>query len=750
MTPSSVPASAPANRLIRATSPYLLQHAHNPVEWYEWGPEALQKARREDKPIFLSIGYSACHWCHVMAHESFENAEIAAVMNRLFVNVKVDREERPDLDEIYMQATLILNQGHGGWPMSVWLTPDLRPFFAGTYFPPDTRWGRPGFRELCERIGELWQTRREALLSDAERLTEMIRQSLSPAAAGKAAFTLEHIDRTADLLAGAFDTVHGGLVSGGTNKFPPSMAIQLLLRSAVRRGAAAPAGGAGAPASQPAGRRLLELVELTLDRMAHGGIYDQLGGGIARYSTDVRWLVPHFEKMLYDQALVSRAYIDAWQVTRNPLYARIAREIFDYVLGDLRSPEGGFYSARDADSEGQEGRYYVWTKDEVMAALGREDGELFCSYYDVTDAGNWHEPLRSGTGQSGRAGLHGGPRNILHVPRDLETVAKLHRLEPLELEQRLADARRRLLEVRSRRVPPARDEKILCEWNGLMITSLARGGCVLGERKYVDAAARAAEAILTRQYRAGRLIRSFRDGGPPASSVPGAEGRAAGSEVAFLSDYACLIEGLLELYEATFEKHWLERAAELNRTVIEHYLDREDGGFFFTPDDHETLIVRSLDVRDGAVPSGNSVQLMNLLRLSAMLGDPKLRELAERTMARFVADVLGQPGASERFLQAVEFALVGPVEIAIVGDPADPRTAALLRVVHETYLPNRVLMLLEPARPAAAPDSPLLAQRTLVGGAPAAYVCRGYACERPVTEPEELRERLLAARRAVP
>jgi len=693
------------NRLIDAASPYLLQHAHNPVDWYEWGPEALDKARRENKPIFLSIGYSACHWCHVMAHESFENQAVAAVMNRYFVNIKVDREERPDLDEIYMQATLALN-GQGGWPMSVWLTPDLQPFFAGTYFPPSARWGRPGFQELCERIGRLWQTRPEALRADAERLTTIVVESLRASAPPGPALSLALLDQTVRTLARAFDHDRGGLTGGGTNKFPPSMALDLFLRTIARAGA-----------DQPTRDELRFLVELTLDRIARGGIYDQLGGGIHRYSTDADWLVPHFEKMLYDQALVSRIYTDAYQLTGKPLYARIAREICDYVIDDLQSPEGGFYSARDADSEGQEGRYYIWRRDEILQVLGRDDGELFCSFYDVSDTGNWNDPHTPDVA-----------RNILHVPRDLQTVARLNRLAPHELEARLASARARLLQIRARRVPPARDEKILAEWNGLMIASLARAGAVLDEHRYVVAAARAADFILTRQQQNGRLFRACRDGRRLAT--------------AFLTDYAAMIEGLIELYEASFDRRWLDAALTLTGTVIERFHDRQNGGFFFTPDDHEALLTRTKDVRDGATPGGNSLMLSSLLRLSVMLGDPKLRRLADQTMNCFAPRIAEYPLIGERFLAGVELALLGPVELAVVGDPRDMRTQALLRTINSTYLPNRVLMLSNPDDPSHNADSPLLRDRSLVNGAPAVYVCRDYTCQAPATTPEALARQL--------
>jgi len=692
------------NRLIHATSPYLLQHAHNPVDWYAWGPEALEKAKRENKPIFLSIGYSACHWCHVMAHESFEDEKITAVMNRYFVNIKVDREERPDLDTLYMQATLLMNQGQGGWPMSVWLTPDLKPFFAGTYFPPCAKWGRPGFKELCEKIGQAWEENRDALVASADRLTQAVRHTLATSVES-ATLSLEAIDRTVQTVAAAFDPQRGGLRSEG-NKFPPNMTLDLFLRVAARRGS-----------TDPLSKRLRELTEVSLDRMARGGIYDQLGGGVARYSTDPDWHIPHFEKMLYDQALVSRVYVDAYQLAKKSLYRRIAAETFDYVLADLQSPEGGFYSTRDADSEGEEGKYYVWTKDEIVGVLGAEDAELFCSFYDVSDVGNWPDPHAPGV-----------PKNVLHIPRDLEAVARLNRIAPEELERRLEVARRKLLEARQRRVPPGLDDKIIVEWNGLMIASLARGGAVLEEPKYVAAAARAASFILDRQCKNGRLLRVYRGGRT--------------LDAAFLTDYACLIEGLLELYEATFEPRWLDQAVALNAAAIRHYYDEAHGGFFFTADDHEQLIARTKDLRDGATPSGNSVQLMNLLRLSVMLGDEKLRTLADTTMQLFAADVLQAPGSNDRFLASAEFALLGPVELAVVGDPADPRTRGLLRVIHGTYLPHRVLMLMNPPRPTDNPKSPLLENRSLVQGRAAVYVCRNYVCQRPATTPEELAAQL--------
>lgn len=693
---------ADVNRLAKATSPYLIQHAANPVDWYEWGPEALEQARREDKPIFLSIGYAACHWCHVMAHESFENEEIAAVMNRLFVNIKVDREERPDLDEIYMRAAMALNRGQGGWPMSVWLTPDLKPFYAGTYFPPTQRWGRPGFSEICEHIGRAWAENRAALEADAGRLTDFVAASLNAANSDSATISLADIDRTAAILADAFDHQRGGISGGGTNKFPPSLILDLFLRTVHRQGA-----------DEHARSEMLHLAELTLDRMARGGIYDQLAGGIHRYSTDVEWLVPHFEKMLYDQALVSRSYLDAYLFTKKQFYAGIARGILDYVIADLQAPEGGFYCTRDADSEGIEGKYYVWRKDEILDSLGPTEGEFFCDHYDVSETGNWTDPHDPAT-----------PKNILRIETDIESFSARHGLAPAEAERRLAQSRAALLALRQRRVPPALDDKILAEWNGLMISSLARAGAALEEPRYIDAAKKAAAFILGKQYVGKRLQRAYRSGRT--------------LDAAFLTDYACMIEGLIDLYEATFEPQWLEKAVELNETVIRHYYDETTGGFFFTASDHEALIARSKDYRDGATPSGNSVQLMNLLRLGTLLGEQRLGEIADRTIRCFAGDYVNRPGGAERFLAAVELALTGPIELVIVGERNDPRTQALLRSIRKAYLPNATLVSRDPGQPADNPTSFREVAPRPVNGHPAVYICKNRVCHAPVTSPEEL------------
>ncbi len=694
------------NRLARAHSPYLLQHQHNPVDWYEWGPEALQRAKRENRVIFLSIGYSACHWCHVMAHESFENAQVAATMNAHFVNIKVDREERPDIDDVYMRATQMMNDGQGGWPMSVWLTPDLKPIFAGTYFPPDERWGRPGFRPLCERIAQLWRDQPNKLRETAEQVTAMLHAADAAPASAAASLGAADVDRLAEALAQAFDPVHGGMSGGGSNKFPPSMALDVMLRSAARR-----------PADDEARRRLVGLATLTLNRMYDGGVYDQLAGGIHRYSTDVEWHVPHFEKMLYDQALVGRSYVEAYQFTRDERFAQAARSIFEYVLADLQARDGGFCSARDADSEGEEGRYYVWTKAEIDALLDPDDAALVCEYYDVSAAGNWRDPHDPGT-----------PRNVLRVRNSREIVAQRRGLALAEFDRRLDAARAKLLSRRATRATPALDDKVICEWNGLMISALARGAGPLGEPKLAQAAARAADFLLTRQSRDGRLLRSWRDG------------RA--TDIAFLTDYACLIEALLDLYEATFERRWFDAAIRWNDAALRLFWDETSGGFYFTPHDHEALISRRRDVHDGATPGGNSVMLSNLLRMAVMTGDESLRARADAMIRALTPEVAASPWSGERFLCGIDFAAGGAVELAVVGAPSDPRTQALLRTIHATYIPNRVLMLLDPARSDDAPDSPLLKERALVGGHPAAYVCRNYACRLPATRPEDLAREL--------
>ncbi|MBI4460195.1 MAG: thioredoxin domain-containing protein, partial [Acidobacteria bacterium] len=538
------------NQLIHETSPYLLQHAHNPVDWRPWGPEALRLARQQNKPIFLSIGYAACHWCHVMEHESFEDEEVARLLNEHFIPVKVDREERPDLDEIYMNATILYTRGHGGWPMSVWLTPQGQPFYAGTYFPLEDYYGRPGFKSVLERVVRLWSERGNDLAADAARVTDVLLKMHVPAKTG--ILPREAVSMAAWQMAQAYDRKHGG-VSSGSNKFPPSMSLELLLRE-----------------SRKSHAELRSLVELTLQKMAHGGIYDHLGGGFHRYSTDPLWLVPHFEKMLYDQALVSSIYVDGWQAIGRKEFAQTARGIFDYVLRRLQHPEGGFYSSEDADSEGLEGKFYIWTLPEIKQLVGEEEAGIFAACYDVTEPGNWEHP--------GDAHVPAGPKNILRLLRPLDQAAQQLGIEASELEQHLAAARQKLFAAREERATPGLDDKILTAWNGLMISSLAKGAAVLRESTYQSAAARAADFILGKMQKDGRLLRSYRSG--------------KAHLMAYIDDYAFFIDGLIGLYEAGGELRWLDEAERLLETAIRYYWDEQEGGFFFIASDHEELILR--------------------------------------------------------------------------------------------------------------------------------------------------------------
>ncbi len=692
-TTDPVPSSAEtkhANRLIRATSPYLLQHAHNPVDWYEWGPEAFDKAKSRDKPIFLSIGYAACHWCHVMEHESFEDEEVARVLNDGFVSIKVDREERPDIDELYMAYTQA-RTGGGGWPMTVLLDADGAPFHAGTYFP------KAQLIQMLRQIAETWKTDRSRITNGTAQAKAFFDQWAAGSGPAEGVIGRETVDQTAITLARYFDASQGGMTGGGNNKFPPSMAMDLLLRVYRRTGNTA----------------LFDAVDTTLDHMARGGIYDHIGGGICRYSTDREWLVPHFEKMLYDQAMVGSIYLDGYLVSKNENYAKVAADIFAYVLSDLRSPEGGFYSSRDADSDGKEGKFYIWTVEETEAVLGKEESDLCCKFFDVTESGNWFERF-------GHAPP--GPKNILHIGKPVAMFAKLNGLSTDELTGKIDVWRKKLAEARSKRTPPALDDKILTDWNGLMIAGLAKGARVLDEANYAIAASRAADLILTNMQKDGRLLRTYRKG----------EARLT----ATLSDYAFFIEGLLNLYEATFDRRWLDEARRLAEVSIRYYFDEKDGGFFFTASDGEKLLVRSKQSQDGAIPSGNSVQAMNLLRLAILFDRKDFREKAESIFRAFAQQAENSPGAYERLHCAADFYHDQVKEIAIIGDPASPETRALIRTVFDRYLPNKVIVF--------APDKsadetlPLLKGKGRIKDRAAAYVCENYKCRLPVTTPDDL------------
>ena len=692
------------NGLIHETSPYLLQHAHNPVNWLPWGPDALKLANELNRPIFLSIGYAACHWCHVMEHESFEDEETAEILNEYFVPIKVDREERPDLDEIYMNATILFTRGHGGWPMSVWITPEGKPFYAGTYFPPNDFHGRPGFKSVLMRLAEVWRESSEAIASDAVKVTEMIRnmhqRSISDA------LSRDDISNAVGQMLPHFDSIRGGVGSGG-NKFPPSMSLELLLQEYRRSG----------------NKEVLGIVTLTLDEMSRGGIYDHLGGGIHRYSTDSQWLVPHFEKMLYDQALVSSIYLSGYQVTGKKEFADTARGIFDYVLRSLQSEEGGFYSAEDADSEGKEGKFYIWTLEEVKAAVGDEYARLFCAYYDITEQGNWIHP--------GDAHVPSGPKNILRILKPMSSVAKELAMSEEALAQRLGAARAKLFTVREKRVHPSLDDKVLTAWNGLMIASFVRGAQVLDEPEYLIAATRAADFLLRKMEKNGRLLRSY---GKGIAKVP-----------AFIDDYAFLIDALLALFGATGTLRWLNDAERLMETALRFYWDNQDGGFFFTASDSETLIVRSKQSSDNAIPSGNSVMLSNLTRMSVLLGRRDLREKADAILKLLSGAATQSPFGHERLLNGAVNWHDGFNEVAIVGDQHDTRTKDLRRMALSGYRPNQLLVLLDPSDPDITEIRkrvPLLADKEQVNSAPTAFVCRNYTCELPTNNPEQFRKQL--------
>ena len=675
------------NHLAKETSPYLLQHANNPVDWYPWGKAALERAKRDDKPIFLSIGYSACHWCHVMEHESFENAEIAKQINESFVPIKVDREERPDLDQIYMNAVQMMT-GRGGWPMSMFLTPDLQPFFGGTYWPPTSKHGMPGFDRVLVAVADAWRTRRKEIIEQAGQMTEQLREiGRASGAAGDVPDDL--LSRAAYELERNFDPVHGGF--GQAPKFPHPMDLRVLLRAWRRL-----------PAGDERRAKLLGVVTHTLDKMAAGGIYDHLGGGFHRYSVDERWLVPHFEKMLYDNALLAPAYLEAFQATGREDYAVVVRETLDYLLREMTDKAGGFYSTQDADSEGEEGKFYVWTPAEVEVVLGAARAKAFASFYDVSATGNFE-------GQ-----------NILNRTRSFDDTAKLLGREPGELAAEIDESRKLLLAARVKRVAPALDDKVLVGWNALAIEAFAQAGATLGEPRYIEAARRAAEFIVT-QMRGedGRLLHSWR------------EGQARFD--AYLDDYAAPAAALVSVYEATFDERWIDEAVSLVETMLEKFADVEAGGFFYTADDHETLIARTKDAQDSSVPSGNALAATALVRLGKLCGRGDWLDAARRTMECFARILRRAPTASGQMILAWD-ELAGPTpELVLVGGSDSQRAAAVSQVWHH-FLPNRVLA----SRPATgSTQSPALAAifegKDITAVEPTLYVCEDFACQAPVS-----------------
>ncbi len=677
---------APANRLAHQTSPYLLQHAHNPVDWYPWGQEALARAEAEAKPLFLSIGYAACHWCHVMERESFEDPATAALMNESFVCIKVDREERPDLDGIYMDAVQAMN-GHGGWPMSAFCTPDGRPFYAGTYFPPEPSHGLPSFRQVLSGIAEAWRDRRDELVVQATRVTEAIARAGGTASAEPLTHAIA--DAALDELRRTFDPRWGGF--GGAPKFPQPMTMEFVLRRAVR----------GSPDA-------MEMLVLTLDRMAEGGIYDHVGGGFARYATDASWHVPHFEKMLYDNAQLLQLYTRSWQLTRNPRYRDVATRTAQYLLREMQHPQGGFWSSQDADSDGVEGRFFVWTWDELVTLVGEDVSTCF----GATPAGNWE-----GT-------------NVLWRPTPVSTLARSLGRDAGELTAELTRARERLFERREARVRPAVDDKILAAWNGLAIRALVEAGRAFEEPSYTGAAERAASFVLAhlRDDR-GRLARSWR------------EGRLGGP--AFADDHAAMALACLTLYETTFELRWFEAARALVDELLERFVDAERGGFFQTGDDAEKLLVRPKDLYDNAVPSGNSSAAEVLQRVALLTGEGAYARAAAGAL-QLVRDAMSRaPAGFGQALCALDL-YVGPArEVAVVGAPEEPLTRALIETVTvAAYRPNVVLAVAGPGDGAATSAVALLRDRAEMRGRPTAYVCERFACSLPVSDPEALAAQL--------
>ena len=687
------------NRLINETSPYLLQHAHNPVDWHPWGPEALQLAKDEDKPILLSIGYSACHWCHVMERESFENDAIAALMNENFVSIKVDREERPDLDAIYMEAVQTLT-GSGGWPMTVFLTPEGKPFYGGTYFPPTDRMNMPGFPKLLRSLSEAYRTNPGEIQRVTEQLAEQMGKS-SHIEPGVTPLTVDILHQAYSNIAPNFDYQNGGF--GSAPKFPQPMTPEFLLRYH----------------HHGYDQRALEMVEMTLEKMARGGIYDQIGGGFHRYSTDTYWLVPHFEKMLYDNALLARLYLHAHQITQRSLYRRICEETLDYVLREMTDPSGGFYSAQDADSEGEEGKFFVWTPQEINDVLGDADGNRFARFFGVTEGGNFEGA------------------NILNIS---QPAGKFAEAQDVPLDQLISTIRRskpKLLAVRDRRVHPLLDDKVLSSWNGMMLRSFAEAGAALGRRDFLDAAINNAGFLLENMKLQGRLLRTWRKG----------EAKLLG----YLEDYACVADGLLALHEATLEPRWLAESIKLAQEMIDLFWDEDLGGFYDTGRDHETLVIRPRDIFDNAQPSGGSVAAELLLKLAVITGDDGYVSKAATPLRSLHQLMSRAPGGVGHWLAALDFYISSPKEVAIIGPREDAATQQLLDTVFQRYLPNKVVVGAESSQTAIDQEGnlsvnslPLLEGREMIGGKPTAFVCQNYACQLPVTDPEALAEQLEA------
>jgi len=680
------------NRLINEHSPYLLQHAHNPVDWHPWSEEAFHIAKEQDKPVFLSIGYSTCHWCHVMAYESFEDPEVANLINDAFVPVKVDREERPDIDQIYMAACQMMT-GRGGWPLTIIMTPDKKPFFAATYIPKEGRFGSAGLLELIPAIKNLWANERKNLLESAEQISGLLMQER----ASQKSLALDEslLKKSFDDLSARFDFQNGGF--GTAPKFPTPHNLFFLLRYWLRTGNA----------------NALDMVETTLQAMRMGGIYDHLGFGFHRYSTDARWFAPHFEKMLYDQALLLMAYVEAYLATGKKQYAATAREIVAYILRDMTSNEGGFYSAEDADSEGIEGKFYLWSAEELVDLLGKENYRLMNRLFDLQEGGNFERGA-----------------NILTLRSSFEDASEILHISEKDLQDQWERIRLRLFESREKRVHPHKDDKILTDWNGLMIAALAKAAQALDEPRYSQAASAAADLILSRmQLPDGRLMHRFRD--------------VAGIQ-ANLDDYSFMIWGLIELYQAVLDERYLQKAVDLYRIMVEHFWDQEKGGFYFVPDDAQKILVRRKEIYDGAVPSGNSVAMLNLLRLSHLTGDHQYEEMADRIWQAFSGQADLQPSAYAMFLTALDLAIGPGHEVAIVGDIKSSDTAAMLKAFRSQFNPNSVLIFVPSEKEplAIAQIAKFAGSLVAMQGSATAYVCTNHSCDLPTTNPSKMLELL--------
>jgi uncharacterized protein YyaL (SSP411 family) len=688
------------NKLIDEKSPYLLQHAENPVDWFPWGEEAFKKARTENKPIFLSIGYSTCHWCHVMEEESFKDLEVAKLLNNTFISIKVDKEERPDIDSIYMSVCHMITGG-GGWPLTIIMTPDKKPFFAATYIPKETRFGRSGLLEIIPKINGLWTKQRDDLLFSANQIT-MALQQIPDRKQGKL-LDVSTLKLTFNQLKKNFDRIHGGF--GRAPKFPTPHNLLFLLRYWKRSGDG----------------KALEMVEKTLHEMRLGGIYDHIGFGFHRYSTDAHWLLPHFEKMLYDQALLSIAYIEAYQATGNEEFAKTAKEILNYVQRDMTAPSGGFYSAEDADSEGEEGKFYLWSMDEINKILGSEEAEMVIKIFNCEKDGNYIDPMIAN-----KTGY-----NILHTKKTIKELTSDFNISTIELEMRMETARQKLFHYRDARIHPHKDDKILTDWNGLMIAAFAKGAQVFDDPNYLENAEKAVEFIFQNLLKSnGRLLHRYRDG---ESAV-----------LAYLDDYAFFIWGLIELYEATFNEKYLKYAVDLNKKMLSHFWDDDVGGLYFTADDAEELILRQKEIYDGAIPSGNSISILNLLRLSKMTGDQNLEKKAESLQRAFSEDIKNLPLGHTQLMVGLDYAIGPSFEVVIEGDPKSKETQEMLKAIRSNFIPNKIVHQKskknEMWKTFNLPD--LTSKQSETEKKTKAYVCVNYSCQEPTSSVSRMLELL--------